>query len=394
MHIDVNNAFLSWTAVYLLKQGYKYDIRDSYAVIGGDEQARHGIVLAKSIPAKKMGIVTAETLGSARKKCPSLRIYPPNFTFYEEMSNALFKLLSNYTPDIEVASIDECYLDYGKIKSMNGEPYDFAVKIQKQIYDTLGFTVNIGIANNKLCAKMASDFSKPNKIHTLYDDEVKNKMWPLPIDELFGIGKKTSPKLKSIGINTIGDLANYNLKHLQKYFKNQASRMVDMAKGIDDSEVISIPTEAKCISNSTTFPRNITNIEEAYRLLLPIAENVSMTLRKQDKYAYVVAVIMKNSTFVTYNHQSKLANPTNLTNEIYNISKRLLKEMWNEEPIRLLGIRLDHFVCNYAYQVSLFDKCVNPKKDEQLEKIVDSLKEKYGTKVICYSSTLKDKNSL
>ena len=181
MHIDVNNAFLSWSAIDLLNKGSKYDIRNSYAVIGGDEKARRGIVLAKSNSAKKMGIVTAETLYSAKKKCPALRIYPPNFEFYHLMSNRLFEILHKYTSDIEVASIDECYMDYGKIKRLQGNEIEFAYKVQKEIFDTLGFTVNIGIANNKLCAKMASDFSKPFKVHTLYQNEIKEKMHPLPV---------------------------------------------------------------------------------------------------------------------------------------------------------------------------------------------------------------------
>ena len=181
MHIDVNNAFLSWTALELLQNGSKYDIRNSYAVIGGDPSARKGIVLAKSNPAKKQGVVTAETLYSAKKKCPVLRVYKPNYSFYQKMSNSMFQLLYKYTPDIEIASIDECYLDYTPIKHIYGDPLDFAKKIQSEIYENLGFTVNIGIANNKLCAKMASDFEKPFKIHTLYENEITLKMWPLKV---------------------------------------------------------------------------------------------------------------------------------------------------------------------------------------------------------------------
>lgn len=190
-HIDVNNAFLSWTAVDLLNKGYKYDIRNSYAVIGGDELARSGIVLAKSMPAKKLGIYTSETLYSARKKCRVLKVYPPNYKLYSEMSNKLFLLLSKYSPDIEITSIDECYMDYGKVKNMYGDEIEFAYKLKQEVKDTLGFTVNIGIANNKLCAKMASDFSKPDKVHTLFEYEIEEKMYPLKIDELFGVGKKT-----------------------------------------------------------------------------------------------------------------------------------------------------------------------------------------------------------
>src|SRR5574344_1998019 len=216
MHIDVNNAFLSWTAVDMLKNGATIDIRNEVAVIGGDESKRRGIVLAKSIPAKKYGIMSAETLYSARKKYFKLKVYPPNYKLYEAMSKSLFELLNKYTPDIEIVSIDECFLDYGKVKNLYGDELDFAYKLKDEIYNTLGFTVNIGIANNKLCAKMASDFTKPNKVHTLYSYEVKEKMWPLPIGELFGIGKKTVPKLQAIGIEKISDLANYDLLRLSR----------------------------------------------------------------------------------------------------------------------------------------------------------------------------------
>ena len=237
MHIDVNNAFLSWTALDLLEKGYPIDIRTIEAIIGGDETRRSGIVLAKSFPAKAKGVVTAETIYSAKRKCPNIKIYSPNYKIYKQKSNSLFNLLLKYTPDIEIASIDECYLDYGKVKRLYGDEKEFAKRIQKEINEELGFTINIGIANNKLCAKMASDFSKPNKIHTLYDYEVKEKMYPLPIEDLFGVGKQTSKKLRELGINTIGDLANKQEQNLRRIFKNQAIYLIRIANGIDNSEV-------------------------------------------------------------------------------------------------------------------------------------------------------------
>lgn len=175
MHIDVNNAFLSWTAIDLLEKGYPEDIRKISSIIGGDSSKRRGIVLAKSPVAKLKGIVTAETIYSAKRKDPSLKIFPPNHKMYKERSNQLFNLLLKYTPDIEIASIDECYLDYTKVKSLYGDEIEFAYKLKEEIKNKLKFTVNIGIANNKLCAKMASDFQKPDKVHTLYSYEVKEK---------------------------------------------------------------------------------------------------------------------------------------------------------------------------------------------------------------------------
>ena len=382
MHIDVNNAFLSWSAVYLLNNGSKYDIRNSYAVIGGDESARKGIVLAKSNPAKKLGIVTGETLYSARKKCKSLKTYPMNYEFYQLMSSKMFNLIRSYTPDIEIASIDECYLEYTKVISLYGEPYEFAKKLQSEIYDTFGFTVNIGIANNKLCAKMASDFSKPNKIHTLYDYEVKDKMWPLPINDLFGVGKKTTEKLLQLNIKTIGDLALFNRVELSKYFKNMAGPMIDSANGINNDPVVSVEIENKGLSNEITLIKDMDKKESIYPYLLKLSEKVGMRIRKLDKYAYTVAVIIKDNSFRRRTHQKKLVNPTNLTNEIYEVSKQILNEMWNEDPVRLIGIRLDNLVTNTSYQTSLFEDIKLRENNTELEKTVDKLKEKFGDTII------------
>lgn len=374
MHIDVNNAFLSWTAIDLLNKGSKYDIRGSYAVIGGNEQTRSGIVLAKSTPAKKLGIKTGETLYSARKKCRVLKTYEPNFKFYNEMSNKMFNLISKYTPDIEIASVDECYLDFTKIKSMQGEPLEFAKKLQKEILDELGFTVNIGIANNKLCAKMASDFTKPYKIHTLYDNEIQEKMWPLEVGELFGIGKKSVPKLNKIGIFTIKDLATAKPEELYKYFKNQSESMINWANGIDNSPVMSIPRIPKGIGNEITLDHDVTDIKELYKYLLFLSEKVGQRLRKQNKYANVIVVILKDNNFKKYSHQKKLETPTNNNEEIYNMAKIILREIYDDEKIRLIGVRLDNLTDKKIKQVSIFDKI---EEEKNIDEVVDKLNNKY-----------------
>ena len=391
MHIDVNNAFLSWTAVLYLRQGNKVDIRKTYAVIGGDEKARHGIVLAKSMPAKKRGVVTAETLYSAKKKCPNLKVYPPNYNFYKKMSDSMLSLIRNYSPDIEQMSIDECFLDYTPVKHLYGDEVEFAYRLKKEIYDTLGFTVNVGIGNNKLCAKMASDFSKPYKVHTLFEEEVEKKMWPLQVDELFGIGKKTAIKLHNLNINTIYDLAHTDREFLYKYFKNQAQDMIDSANGRGSDIVVSEESIPKGIGNETTLNRNISSREELYPYLLALSENVAIRLRKQNKYASVIVVTLKDKFFKRMSHQKKLVNATNLTEEIYKTACDILDEMNTTDGIRLVGVRLDKLSDTSSHQVSLFEDLKVREDNNELEKTVDELKEKYGFKVIKKASLIDSK---
>ena len=387
MHIDVNNAFLSWTAIYLLEHGYKEYIRNTYAIIGGDEKRRAGIVLAKSTPAKTKGIKTAETIYEAKRKCPNLKIFPPNYDFYKQKSNELFTLLSNYTPDIEVASIDECYLDYTKVQKLYGDPLNFAKKIQKEIKDKLGFTVNIGIAENKLCAKMASDFSKPYKIHTLYQNEIKEKMFPLPIEDLFGVGKQTAEKLKYLGIKTIKDLALQNEYNLRKIFKNQAKHLIEIANGVDENEVDPSKTEPKGISNEITLSEDLTSKKDLYKKLSILSEMVAKRIRKENKYAKVVCVILKDNHFRRYSHQKKLKNPINNYEDIYKHSKQILDEFYQNEPIRLIGIRLDDLTEVKIVQTSLFEE--TSEKSEKLESIMDEINKKYGKEVLKRASHIE-----
>lgn len=389
LHIDVNNAFLSWTAIDLLNKGSKYDIRHGYSVIGGDENKRSGIVLAKSTPAKKLGIETGESLYSARKKCRVLRVYSPNFSFYREMSAKLFKLICKYTPDIEVASIDECYVDYTKVKDLYGDELVFARMIQKEILDTLGFTVNVGIANNKLCAKMASDFSKPYKIHTLYSYEVAKKMWPLDVGDLFGIGKRTVPKLNRLNIYTIGDLANADVNKLYVYFKKSALMMVDKANGIDDSLVLSSRVDPKVIGNEVTLDHDVFSIDELFNYLLFLSEKVGMRLRREGKYANVLVVVLKDNTFKKFSHQRSLDRPIDGNDEIFEASKLVLREMYNGERIRLVGIRLGKFTSQKLEQVSMFDSVSD--ESVSIDKVVDEINIKYGDVVVRRASLLNEK---
>ncbi len=391
MHIDVNNAFLSWTAVDLLKHGYSIDIRNIEAIIGGDESQRRGIVLAKSMVAKRKGVKTAETIREAKRKCRDLKIFPPNHKLYQEMSKSLFNLISKYTPDIEKLSIDECFIDYGKVKHLYGDPIKFAYKLKKEIKDTLGFTVNIGIANNKLCAKMASDFLKPDRVHTLFPNEIESKMYPLDVGDLYGIGKSSASKLKELKINTIGDLACADRNILYKYFKNQTDRMINSARGIDDSIITVKRREVECISNSTTTSYNLNTLDEIYKCLYNLVENVCIQLREKNKYASQVGVVLKDKNFKTYSHQRKLKNPTSNTDEVYRISKELIKELWNEEGIRLVGVSLAKLSSSLTHQISIFEDFNEIEKNNELDKIIDSIKRTYGRDAISRASQINKK---
>ena len=386
-HIDVNNAFLSWTAVKLLKEGYKTDIRTIPSIIGGDESKRHGIVLAKSPIAKKYGIKTAETIYSARKKCKNLKIYPADYEYYYKTSSKLFKYLSKYSPDMEQISVDECFLDMSHTSYLYDNLVDLAYKIKDEIYNKFGFTVNIGIGNNKLCAKMASDFEKPNKVHTLFIEEIEDKMWILPVNELYMVGKKTSERLEFLGIKTIGDLAKTDINFLKKRFKTFGITMWEYANGIDNSKVVNEYDTNKCISISETFEMDVDDIDRLKRTLLEQTEKISKQLRKQKCYATTIALTIKTYDFKNLSKQSKLDNPTDITGEIYDKVINIFDNFWDGTKIRNIGIRLSNFTEHCNRQLSLFEPY--DEKEHKFQKTIDDIKDKFGNNMLIPASLLE-----
>ena len=376
-HVDVNNAFLSWTAIYLLNNGYDKDIRKIPSIIAGEEK-RHGIVLAKSPIAKQYGIVSAETIYSAKRKCKNLEVYPPQYDFYVEMSNKFYNYLKEYTPLIEKASIDECFLDLTNTKYLYDDIMSLAYKIKNEIKEKFGFTVNIGIGNNKLCAKMASDFLKPDRVHTLFMEEVKDKMWPLDINDLLFVGKSSANILRSIGINTIGELANTNPDLLRKYFKNRVDDLIKSANGIDDSPVTINNSLNKCISISRTLMEDTNDLNLLKKILLNMSDSVGLRARKKGLYASNIAITFKTSSFKSFSHQEKINNPTNNIMAIYHKVLSLYDMIDKKEKIRNIGIRLGELKLNRNEQVSLFDK----KENDSLQKLIDNINSKYDNSVI------------
>ena len=377
LHVDVNNAFLSWTAVDMLKKGYEIDIREIPAIIGGDETKRSGIVLAKSMKAKECGIRTADTIYQSKIKCPNLQIFNSDFRIYRKYSDALYILLLEYTDKIERFSIDECFLDMTQYL-MKDTLINKANEISKRVKEELGFTVNIGVANNKLLAKMASDFQKPDRVHTLYKEEISTKMWKLPVSELFMLGKKTVPKLYNMQIKTIGDLAKTDKNLLIKKFGKHGLQMWEYANGIDDSEVKYKKEKPKGVGNSITLPYNLSSTEELNKILLALTEQVTYRLRKYNLLANTVNVQLRTKDFEDKSHQGKLMCATSTTKEIYSKAKELLEQMYKKgTQIRLVGIRVDNLVEKDKMQLSLFDNHEN-EKHEKLDKAIDELKSKYG----------------
>ena len=386
-HIDVNNAFLSWTAIYLLEHGYKVDIRKIPSIIGGDEKERRGVVLAKSPIAKKMGIVTGEPIFQARKKCPNLQVFPANREWYQIESRKFKDYLKQYSPNIEEFSIDECFVDMTGTNYLYKDYVALAHKIKDEIKNMYGFTVNVGIGNNKLCAKMASDFEKPDKVHTLLKDEIASKLWPLDVKELFMVGKKTSEELHRMNINTIEQLAHTDYKKLEKIFKKQAEYLKNASWGIDNSEVNEDNYHKdNSISTTRTLKYDTDNTDKLKECLLEQTERVSRELREKKKYASTVAVIFKNKNFNSYSAQEKLDNPTDNTKEIYKKVINIFDKNFKKEALRLIGVRLSDLNEIKNEQISIFDADIEEKKDIEIEHTIDSINKKFGSEVIISAS--------
>lgn len=393
LHVDVNNAFLSWTAIEMLKQGSNVDIREIASVIGGDENRRSGIVLAKSPKAKMFGISTGETLYQARMKCPGLQVFPANYRIYKESSNKLYQLLLQYTDKIERFSIDECFLDMTDCL-MKDTLLNKAYEINKRVKDELGFTVNVGVAHNKLLAKMASDFTKPDKVHTLFKEEIPTKMWKLPVSELLMLGRKTIPKLYNMRIKTIGELAQTDKQIMIKKFGKHGLMMWEYANGIDNSEVHYKYEKPKGVGNSTTLPIDISDISKLEEVLLALTEQVTYRLRQYNLLANVVNVQLRTKDFEDKSHQRKLYKATSNTKEIYAEAKELLHEMYIKgTPIRLIGMRVDNLIEKEELQLSLFNN-QDDEKQEKIDKVVDELKQKYGYNTITRAGKLHSEDKI
>ena len=392
-HIDVNSAYLSWTAVEQLKNGSAVDLREIPAIIGGDQKSRHGVVLAKSPAAKQYGIRTGEPVANAFRKCPNLVMYPPDHKMYREKSRLLMEYLRTFTKEIEQVSVDECYMDFTSIAGRYHSPVDGALEIKDGIKERFGFTVNIGISTNKLLAKMASDFRKPDRIHTLFPEEIREKMWPLPIGELYMAGRSSVETLKKLEINTIGDLAQADPELIALHLKSHGKMLWEFANGRGRDVVQAEPEEAKGIGNSTTLRADAETEEEVYAVFGELAQSVGRRLKKAGKKAGMVSMEIKYHDFRTISHQMQLEKPSNDPELLKDTAYSLFLEVWSGEPVRLLGIRTSKLADeSEPEQLSIFDIEMPPEPDEKhkrLKKAMDELNARFGEGAVMKASLMK-----
>lgn len=387
-HVDVNSAFLSWSALKLLRQGEAVDLRTVPAAVGGDEEQRHGVVLAKSLPAKRYGIHTGESLFSARLKCPDLTVTPPDFDWYVQNSKALIKILGDYTPDIEQYSIDEAFLDMTGTEALFGPPLTAAHTIRRRVKRELGFTVNIGVAPKRLLAKMASDFEKPDKVHTLWPDEVPAKLWPLPVRALFGVGPSAAQKLDRMGIATIGELAATDPAVLTAAFGAAGDTMWNYANGRESRPVTKHNVRDNTYGNSVTTAQDIARPADADATLLALCDSVAMRLRADGKTARVIAVRLVDNAFRRRSHQVTLDNPTNSTDRIYRTARELMRQMWPKRPVRLVGVTAEKTGHDSFEQLDLFTDAARTDKQERLDRAADALRKKFGEDAVLRAKLL------
>ena len=354
-HIDVNSAFLSWTAVKMLREG-KPDIRLVPSVVSGDPSDRRSIITAASIPAKKLGIKTAQPVSMALRTCPSLVIVGGDWAWYKACSEGFISICRSYSPVLQQFSIDECFIDMS-FRCNPDNAVEVATRLKDEVKSRMGFTVNVGIGSNKLLAKMASDFEKPDKVHTLWENEVQEKMWPLGVRDLLWVGKKTEERLTAYGIHTIGQLAQLGMGSLTRLVGRKfAQQLHENANGRDDSPVETEIGEAKSVSAERTFSKDLVDPKDIDKALFKVACIVAHRIRRHNFRASTVSMFVKYKDFSVAQKQCSLSQPTDVTAVILNEARRMLPEVWDGvTPIRQVGLGVSKLTHESAIQMSLFE---------------------------------------
>ena len=364
------------------------------AAVAGDPKKRTGIILAANYEARSCGVKTAMVLHEALKLCPKIILVPPDHRFYEQKSKEVMDLLSNYTPILEQNSIDEAWLDMTGSERLFGKPVEAARRIMDEIKDKLGLWCSIGIAENKFLAKMASEMKKPLGITELWERDIPQKLWPLPVKEMYGIGGKTAEKLNRMGIRTISELARFDVNLIAKAFGKSGDEIYQHANGIDNSPVLAHKAgDMKSIGRSTTLPEDMSDIEKAKIVLMELADDIGMTTRRHGKKGRTVHITLKYSDFRVVTRQTTVP-ATCTTKEIYQAGCGLLEQNWNRfHSVRLIGISLSgfHEDCSSG-QLSLFDQMEDngkSEKNERIDKAMDKIRNKYGAEIITFAALVK-----
>ncbi len=393
-HVDVNSAFLSWEAAKRVKEGLP-DLREIPSVVGGDPKQRTGIVVAKSIPAKKYGIQTGEPMAMALRKCPNLVVVPSDFRLYTENSLAFKAICRDYAPVVESFSIDEVFLDMTGTSLIYPDPIATAHEIKDKIHAELGFTVNVGISTNKLLAKMASDFEKPDKVHTLFPEEIPVKMWPLPIRDLLFLGKASEKRLQDFGIHTIGELAREKESAIQALLGEKTGhQLYQYARGIDNSPVLAQAEESKGFSVEKTFNDDIVSVEQVLPILLEQCDIVATRMRRKGKKCSCISVTFRTLDFKNRSHQTSLSSATDVTDEIYENARRLFLEFWKGQPLRLIGVALTGLTDESFEQMSLFEDTKKKEQRQKLDAALDAIRMKFGNDKITRASIMNSNTGM
>ena len=393
-HIDVNSAFLSWESARRVSQGLP-DLREIPSCVGGDPKKRTGIVVAKSIPAKKYGVQTGEPVAMALRKCPNLVIVPSDFELYDKCSRAFKAICASFAPVMESFSIDEVFLDMTGTSLIYPDPIATAHQIKDKIHEELGFTVNVGISTNKLLAKMASDFEKPDKVHTLFPAEIPEKMWPLPIRDLLFLGKASEKKLQDFGIHTIGELAREKESTIQALLGEKTGRQLyQYARGIDNSPVLAQAEESKGFSVEKTFNDDIVSVEQVLPILLEQCDIVATRMRRKGKKCSCISVTFRTLDFKNRSHQTSLSSATDVTDEIYENARRLFLEFWKGQPLRLIGVALTGLTDESFEQMSLFEDTKKKEQRQKLDATLDAIRMKFGNDKITRASIMNSNTGM
>lgn len=388
MHIDMNSCFASIECLH------QPAIRDKPVAVGGDVEARHGIILAKNQIAKKYNIKTGEALWQARQKCPDIIIVPPHYDRYLRFSRLARQIYSEYSPQVESFGIDECWVDVTGTEKLNKGAEALANEIRERIKFELGITVSIGVSFNKIFSKLGSDYKKPDAVSVFTRDNFKERLWPLPVSDLLYVGPATTRKLSKYGIHTIGQLAQTDPQYLQDWFGKLGFVLYSFANGLDTTPVCSTGDEAiiKSVGNSTTAPRDLSCDDDASIIYWMLSESVAERMRDDGFLCRTVQIYVRDNELNWFERQMKLPAPTCLASDIHAAAMTLLRSNWHwQKPLRSIGVRgTDLVTASTPVQFSLFEDAAKRERMECLERTMDDIRRRFGHYSIGRAITTED----